>query len=483
LIDDPAVAGDKAFSWSTEFPEVFAKGGFDVVIGNPPYVSKTFSTLEKDYLNSTYLTAQYQLDLYISFMELGTRIINESGTLSYIVPNSWMKNLMFDRCREYLLEKVSFSIIIPNLENVFTDASVDTMIFIANLFNGINTDIEIGKFEKTNYKPKHNVDQRRFLKNSKFTFDVEISKESESIFKKIDKGSVKLHTISDITRGINPYDSYRGQDPETIKNQLYHSTYSKDKTFVPEIRGKHVNRYLLAWDGQSYVSYGNWLAAPREPKYFTGDRIICRQVLGTNLNCTYLNEDFIIDQSVFIAKFDEDQSKKHNPQFVLVQLTSKLISFYFKYKANEFDALFPKIKIGEFRELPVKSLKTSDQLPYVEKGNYMISINLNLNNIAQKLLQFFTTKYHLEKLPGKLEKWYDLEFTDFIKELNKAIKAVKGTPLSKKDEFEWMDLFEENKKKALELKAEIDKTDKEIDAMVYELYGLSEEEIKIVEGS
>jgi hypothetical protein len=75
-----------------------------------------------------------------------------------------------------------------------------------------------------------------------------------------------------------------------------------------------------------------------------------------------------------------------------------------------------------------------------------------------------------------------LEFVDFIKELNKAIKTAKGTPLTKKDEFEWMDLFEENKKKAVELKAEIDKTDKEIDRMVYELYGLSEEEIRIVEG-
>lgn len=89
---------------------------------------------------------------------------------------------------------------------------------------------------------------------------------------------------------------------------------------------------------------------------------------------------------------------------------------------------------------------------------------------------YFTSQFTLDKLPSKLEKWYELEFVDFIKELNKAIKAVKGTPLTKKDEFEWMDLFEENKKKALELKAEIDQ-------MVYELYRLSEEEIRIVENS
>jgi len=83
----------------------------------------------------------------------------------------------------------------------------------------------------------------------------------------------------------------------------------------------------------------------------------------------------------------------------------------------------------------------------------------------------------------KIENWYDLDFADFTKELNKAIKASKGVPLTKKDEFEWMDLFEENKKKALDLKTQIDQTDKEIDRMVYALYGLTEEEIQIVENS
>jgi hypothetical protein len=86
---------------------------------------------------------------------------------------------------------------------------------------------------------------------------------------------------------------------------------------------------------------------------------------------------------------------------------------------------------------------------------------------------YFTSQCALDKLPGKLEKCYELEFVDFIKELNKAIKATKGTPFTKKNEFEWMDLFEENKKKALELKVQIDQT-------VYELYGLSEEEIRII---
>jgi hypothetical protein len=103
--------------------------------------------------------------------------------------------------------------------------------------------------------------------------------------------------------------------------------------------------------------------------------------------------------------------------------------------------------------------------------------------VNQKFISFSLRNDKMFKLTSKLSSWYELDFSDFIKELNKAIKTANGTPLTKKDEFEWMELFEENKKKALALKAEIDRTDKEIDQMVYELYGLTEEEIKIVEGS
>lgn len=83
----------------------------------------------------------------------------------------------------------------------------------------------------------------------------------------------------------------------------------------------------------------------------------------------------------------------------------------------------------------------------------------------------------------KLDNWHELTFSDFIKELSKTIKTSGGIQLIKKDEIEWMDLFEDYKKQAQTLKQEIDKTDNEIDKMVYELYGLSEEEIELFENS
>jgi hypothetical protein len=123
------------------------------------------------------------------------------------------------------------------------------------------------------------------------------------------------------------------------------------------------------------------------------------------------------------------------------------------------------------------------QQPFIDKADLMLGLIKDFQTQTQKLSTYISSHYQLEKLSGKLSSWHELDFSDFIKELNKAIKAAKGTPLTKKDEFEWMELFEENKKKTLELKFQIDQTDKEIDRMVYELYGLTAEEIQIVENS
>lgn len=259
---------------------------------------------------------------------------------------------MFTNLRAFLLESVLFETIFPNLEGVFTEASVDTLIFIAKKEEKDGL-IQVNNFKGEIANTKHIAEQVRFKNNDRNIFDLEVNDKYYSIIEKVKAQSVKLETLSEITRGVNPYDKYRGQSEEIIKSKAYHANYKKDNTFLPEIRGKHVNCYYYQWDQKHYISYGSWLAAPREMKFFQGPRIIMRQVLGEKLNCTSITEDFIIDQSVFIAK----PFTLHIPFIDAIQglLASKLIATFFKLTSNEFDALFPKIKIGEFKELPVFS--------------------------------------------------------------------------------------------------------------------------------
>ncbi len=453
------------------------------MIGNPPYVARSLDEGTKKHINQHYQTAQYQIDLYVSFMEKGTEILKKNGAISFIVPNSWLKNLKMSDCRKYVLNKLDFTIIIPNLDNVFPDASVDTLIFVAEKNNSSNLNIDIVEVAEKQVFFKHQINQRRFLNNEGYVFDVEISESILPIIQKVRKEVIPVGEIMDVTRGVNPYDKYTGQSAEVIKDRAYHANFKKDESFVPELKGKHVSTYNYNWDEEHFISYGDWLAAPRQENYFKGPRIVFREILGKTLISTLIREQFIIDRSLYIARIDDDTQSNFIIEYIISILNSKLMSFYFRYSNNEFDTLFPKIRVAEFKRLPIKIAKLEVQQVAKTKVDALLSLKSNTISVVEKFKRYFIHSFSLIKLSRKLENWHELDFADFIKELNKSIKKVGGTTLTKKDEFEWLELFEDNKKNAQELQTQITQTEKEIDTMVYELYGLTEEERNIVENS
>ncbi|NJO88482.1 MAG: hypothetical protein HC831_05585 [Chloroflexia bacterium] len=101
-----------------------------------------------------------------------------------------------------------------------------------------------------------------------------------------------------------------------------------------------------------------------------------------------------------------------------------------------------------------------------------------MQTVASKFIRSIQREFNIEKLSTKLENWTELPFDEFLKEL-----AKNKIKLSLAQKAEWEDYYQQQSKAAQNIKSEIDKTDKEIDQMVYELYGLSEEEIRIVEES
>jgi hypothetical protein len=155
-----------------------------------------------------------------------------------------------------------------------------------------------------------------------------------------------------------------------------------------------------------------------------------------------------------------------------------MMSFYFKNKYSEFDDLFPKVKLQHFKDFPIKIIEEELQIPLIDKADLLLKLNKELQTESQKFQRTIQRKFDLEDLPKKLQDWYNLSYAEFIKEL-----AKKKIKLSLSDEAEWEDYFTQESKKALDLKAQINATDKAIDAMVYELYDLTKEEIETVENS
>ena len=156
-------------------------------------------------------------------------------------------------------------------------------------------------------------------------------------------------------------------------------------------------------------------------------------------------------------------------------------TFFRKENVNLSRAAFPKINVNTLERFPIPELSENEESILEKYADEIASKVEKFVKIETTFCKFLQSQFSIEKLSRKLKKWHELESGDFIKELNKAIKKVGIEPLDDKRNFSLSSLFEEQKKEAQTLKTQIDKTNAEIDAMVYDLYGLSKDEIAIVE--
>ena len=159
-------------------------------------------------------------------------------------------------------------------------------------------------------------------------------------------------------------------------------------------------------------------------------------------------------------------------------IVSKLCATFFKLEnINLSRAAYPKINVNTLEKFPVPKLNDETSTRLISFTDIMQSLHSELNDLTEQFSNLLLSKFDIEKLSRKLQSWHELTFKQFLAELKK-----KKVTLSLKEEAEWMGYFNEQKAKSDELKTQIAQTDAGIDAMVYELYGLSEEEINIVEG-
>ncbi|MDQ7918411.1 N-6 DNA methylase [Mesonia sp. MT50] len=498
LIDSKAIAGDKAFIWENQFVDVFKNGGFDVIIGNPPYVfaRENFSPIIKEFYGKNYVAAEYQINLYLLFIERTVKLIKPNSKYGLIVPNAWLMVSSAKGLRSFILRNCNLNQIINLAGYSFEGVNVETIIIIATKLklklenNEVKVLLSAGK----EFKYSHSRKQIDFEKNDGFEFRVFSDETSVELTKKLLSNSKKLDDLVLIKSGLKAYQKGKGkpkQSADDVKNRPFDYCYKYDNSTFPYLEGRDIGRNYITWSG-TFLKFGSFLA---EPRNFPGEKIIVREITGKypkSIIATFTDEDYLFNMSnIAITNKDEiDISLK----YILSILNSKLLSYYFlKNTAKSVRKMFPKIILSDLRKFPIKDITTKEQSCFIDLSEKILDLNNQLINIVDKFKSYLLSQYPLEKLTKKLQNWHDLDFGDFIKELNKAInkenrerrksEETELPTLTKKDEFEWMELFEENKKKAVELQTQINQTENEIDQMVYELYGLNEEEIKIVDNS
>lgn len=473
LIDDPAVAGEKAFNWQAAFPKVFEKGGFDVIIGNPPYGAKI------DLHSANFLVTKYPLvpsklkDTYLYFILLSIEKLKSKGILGLIIPNTWLLINNTAEFRKHILSH-NISHIIDHGDNVFEDAIVESSTII--LTNEIKEKGSVLAIKQRGAKEiiNHHVDKSNWLDDELNRIVIELSATNHHLISKIEKNTKPFEYSSEIIFGIKPYQVGHGipsQTREMVNNRIYHSNTKIDDNWFPLITGTNINRYKLDYDESEFILYGkNLMYASNESK-IRAEKILLRRT-SHDLRA-YIDSDFYYPQnSLFII------TSKYNLKYLLSLINSKLFDFIYKAKCPQVGKVFAEVKPSIIKSLPIKDIPSSKQEPFINNTNLILLLTKHLQEQSQKFQRTVQRKFEIDALPKKLQDWYTLSYGGFIKELGKL--KIK---LSLSQEAEWEEYFLTEAKKAKELKAQIDTTDKTIDAMVYELYGLTPEEIAIIENS
>jgi len=475
LIDSKTVAGDKAFNWQEQFPKIFnptviasearqshnAKNGFDAVIGNPPYVvyiKSVFGENTLSYVNNRFSYAEYNPNTYALFTDLAiNHLIKENGYLGFIIPNSWLDGQYFSKMRRNVYINQVEEIVY--LKDSAFDEVVETVVLHVRKHSAKQEKIKLTKnILKEDFELK-DFDSSKFIQgyNPFITTNNPLLEKLEGNYSKI-----KEHAI--VYRGL-----------ETRNNKVWLTEKKESENHLPILLGRDVNRYFIDYSG-SYVNFiQKEMKSNANLDMYLREKILMRRTGSSIIATKDVHNMMVLKNSYLIIP---DSVEKIDS--LLAQLNSKLLAFYHKSKTSAENKAFAQFKGVYVLEFP---FCYNEKFDFSVLVNKVILLNTDLFKMKESFLKYITSKYSITKVTRTFEHWHELDFAEFIKELNKAIKKVGGTPLTKKEEFEWLELFEDNKKKAQELQAQITQTEKTIDTMVYDLYGLTEEEREIVENS
>jgi hypothetical protein len=457
-------AFDKAFDWHKEFPQVFEKGGFDVVIGNPPYLvikggrwvgGFEYNEDSIGYIKNRYKTAEQQINTYILFLELAKYLTKANGIISQITPNTFFANEYSQKIRLFLIEECNL-LEIKNSGIVFDDASVETA--ITTYSNSIY-------LEKTKIINKDSSLELNFNELKRLTDDnkylVNIKGNATEILMKLQRID-KLSDVAKVWRGLT-----------TGNDKKYLSDEKSDDTYKPLITGTEVQRYFKC-EYKQYVNYiPQELDRPRDERIFLLEEKLISKFVGNKLTFCFDNKkSYVLNSACSLELLDNEFSIK----YLLTLLNSNLLNYYFHMIYSDSRTTFPIMKSGNIESLPIPKISLSDQQPFITLADKMLSLNTDLQTKRQRFLKRLTDNFSGIKITGTLEHFDELEFAPFLAELKKQ-----KISLSYKQQDDLVDFFEEYKKECRNFVKQIEATDKEIDGMVYALYGLTEEEVRIIE--
>ncbi|MFH0876086.1 MAG: N-6 DNA methylase [archaeon] len=486
LIDDEAVAGLNAFKWEDKFKDVMQEGGFDVVIGNPPYVRiQTLDDNSISFFNTKYKSATKNYDIYALFVEKCISLLKEEGVLGYILPPKFFNSDYGVGLRKVIADnKLLYKIVDFKDYQIFDGATTYTcLLFLKKTRNK--------SFDYFELSDKSKLDQTKNLTPNIFKKSKQeipksceawnfVSEDYQSIIKKLNEINLKLENISDnifqgiITGADHIYILTKNPDGSYLSSQTEKSYHLEPELLHPLLKGsKHIRRYKTVVSGK-YVIFPYKIENNKAIPY-------TEKELSEKFPNLYY---YLVENKSTLQK--RDGGKMKGPSWYLFSRTQNLTKFSqpkimtpciantssFTYDLNS-DYFFVGSGGGGGGAYGVL-LKDYSNYYYV-----LAILNSKLSEFFIKLTSskfsggfYAFNKQYIEKIPIV----FASDKTDRIK-LEELSKKQLNT---NKRLYKFGTIKSSETLKLLE---EIKKTDAEIDELVYKLYGITDDEKKIIEDS
>jgi len=400
----------KPFNWQQGFTEVFEQGGFDAVIGNPPYVgrSSSFEEIEKEYVKNNYVTSEGKYELYQLFIEKSTKISKSKGAyISLITPQTWLSIIQSTKLRKYLLSNLDFSQIVFLGKNVF-HASVDTIIFIL-ITGGKTNNIKFieGQSLLTD-KPLSNSKEINIKSVSTDHYIIPISQDEISIelVNKMHNNSTSLGKIGNWSDGVKVVG----------KAKDYAFQFNKiDESFFPMYSGKDIARYSLKWSGLYCCRDKKKIQKNdatdirlRDESVFKFPKIIIRKT-GNKIVASIDEKEFYHEQSLFSFSLSDSS---FDLKIILAILNSKVGDYLLRNNTFSKKDTFPQIRLHWLKEFPLKSkIENPAKIKLLELVNTIFELKkeLAIEKLQSKIESLkMKVDYCENKINQEVFKIYDL---------------------------------------------------------------------------
>ncbi len=422
-----------AMDFQDSFPDVMRNGGFNAIVGNPPFVQiENIPQVEREYFVRVFgkegkLGKRY--DIYQIFILRALQILKPQGGFGYILPNTFLMGKSYRMLRRQISELTCIYECVDLPQGVFQGVTVDNvMLFLqreSDAYKRSLNNIQINKLcpksdksrvETKDWDESFVIKQNSLVNCDDYRLNVHTNPRQAALFSKLKKISICLGEITESSQGIILYKTqadskkckYTGMQPKAGWKKL--------------LRGKNIGRYEIKWSGE-YVDYGPWLWCHRDAKYFAQPKILLQAMRNKSLQrrlvATYDDDNYYNAHN--LANIIAVHDSGYKLRYILGCFNSTLLNFWYK-------SHFPNVNINpnDFRQLPIRQIDISSP----------VDISLQ------------------EKMVSKVEAMLEAK-----KQLSKA-KADKDKR------------YYEKQCTAL---------DRQIDRLVYELYELTEDEIQIVE--